>query len=108
MPGTSPGMTVVELVDGAQNYSMRVLVPACAGTTGGEWRRGKLFQRHCCYKRKAFAHASAAKQSIVRLSKKLDCFAALAMTTSMGIRLGQHTRPRSRGANASELCVGLS
>src|SRR3954447_1250597 len=32
------------------------------------------FNRHCCDKRKAFAHASAAKQSIVRLSKKLDCF----------------------------------
>src|SRR3954451_14260095 len=55
------------------------------------------FNRHCCDKRKAFAHASAAKQSIVRLSKKLDCFAALAMTTSMGIRLRvTHTSASSR------------
>ena len=48
--------------------------------------------------------ASAAKQSIVRLSKKLDCFAALAMTTSTGLHRRQHTPRRSRGADAPELC----
>src|SRR4051794_35048164 len=29
MPGTSPGMTVLGLVDGAQNCSLRLWVPAC-------------------------------------------------------------------------------
>src|SRR3954464_9696114 len=28
----------------ATNYSLWLWVPACAGTTSGEWRRGELFQ----------------------------------------------------------------
>src|SRR3954451_13817022 len=72
----------------------RKITPCGYGSPPARGRRmvsgvtANCFNRYCCDKRKAFAHASAAKQSIVRLSKKLDCFAALAMTTSMGIRLG--------------------
>src|SRR3954470_8131039 len=64
----------------------RKTIPCGYGSPRARGRRivsgvtANCFNRHCCYKRKAFAHASAAKQSIVRLSKKLDCFAALAMT----------------------------
>ena len=99
MPGTSarskaspsrPGMTFLSWWTGRKTtpcgYGPRV-----RGTMMVSGGRGKLSHRYCRDKRKAFAHASAAKQSIVRLSKKLDCFAALAMTTSMGIRPGQHT-----------------
>src|SRR3954465_12084337 len=75
-----------------------VMGPRVRGDDGwGVAVAANCFNRHCCDKRKAFAHASAAKQSIVRLSKKLDCFAALAMTTSMGIRLrATHTSAFSR------------
>jgi hypothetical protein len=37
--------------------------------------------------------ASAAKQSMVATERKMDCFAALAMTAN---RKSKHTRPRSR------------
>ena len=50
MPGTSarskasssrPGMTVVELVDGAQNCSLWLLGPRLRGDDDGEWRGAK-------------------------------------------------------------------
>src|SRR3954454_5243192 len=63
---------------GAQTTPCGYWVPACAGTTDGEWRSRRTVST---------VIAIEAKQSIVRLSKKLDCFAALAMTTSMGVRL---------------------
>src|SRR4051794_14396992 len=76
----------------------RKTIPCGYGSPRARGRRivsgvtANCFNRHCCDKRKAFAHASAAKQSIVRLSKKLDCFAALAMTA-----VGQsHTSAFSR------------
>ena len=78
-----------------QNYSAAAYwESACAGTTSGECARphGETVSTVIAATKpptSRFAHASAAKeQSIaVRLSKKLDCFAAFLMTTSMGTRL---------------------
>jgi hypothetical protein len=44
-------------------------VPACRERRIVSGVTANCFNRHCCDKRKAFAHASEAKQSIVSLSK---------------------------------------
>src|SRR4051794_14053415 len=98
MPGTSPGMTVVELVGGAQNYSLWLWVPACAGRWMVSGGRGKLSrpslllqtQSVCACERSEAIHREAKQKAGLLRCARNDGGRSV-------------TRPHSRGANASEV-----
>jgi hypothetical protein len=72
----------------AQNYSLWLWVPACAGTTDVEWRHGKLFQPSLLRQTQSVCACERSEAIHREPKQKLDCFAALAMTALGQSHLG--------------------